>query len=98
MVGFDLWQLGRPDRQIDGTILADTDDGPDPALLANLARQSEANYLVIQDCECEWDEEDTDKIGLPRINHEIALFAWHNSVWEKMESWPIPQTLIHRDP
>ena len=28
--------------------------------------------------EMEWSEEDTDKLGLSRIDHELALFAWRN--------------------
>lgn len=98
MVRYDLWQLGAPELEIHGTVVPDTDDGPDPEVVASLARRGEANYLVIQDAECEWDDEDTDKIGLSRINHEFALFAWRNGAWEKMKSWPIPLALIYRDP
>ncbi len=98
MVRYDLWHLGAPEREIYGTIVADTDDGPDPDVVAGLATRGEANYLLIQDAECEWDKEDTDKIALSPINHEFALFAWRNDAWEKMKSWPIPPALIYRDP
>jgi hypothetical protein len=99
IVRYDLWQLGVPERETHGTILwEETDDGPDPAVIASLATRGEANYLVIQDAECEWDDEDTDELGLSRINHELALFAWRNGAWEKVKSWPIPPALIYRDP
>lgn len=98
MVRYDLWQFGDPAREIHGIVLADTDDGPDPAVVAGLATRGEAQYLLIQDGECAWDEEDTDKIGLSRIDHEIALFAWRDGAWNKVQSWPIPVALLHRDP
>jgi hypothetical protein len=59
--------------------------------------QGKANYLIIQDGECEWDAEDTGELGLSQIEHEFALFAWHNGTWEKMKSRPIPPALIYRD-
>ena len=37
-------------------------------------------------------------LGLSRIEHEFALFAWRNGAWEKVKSWPIPSALIYRDP
>ena len=43
--------------------------------------------------EMEWSEEDTDKLGLSRIDHELALFAWRNGAWEKVKSWPVPPAL-----
>jgi hypothetical protein len=99
IVRYDLWQLGVPEREIHGTVLwKTTHQGRDPAVVASLATRGEANYLVIQDAECEWDDEDTDKVGLSRINHELALFAWRNGAWEKVKSWPIPPALIYRDP
>jgi hypothetical protein len=97
MVRYYLWQLGVPEREIYATVLQDTEDGPDPTVVLNLATRGEVNYLVIQDAECEWDEDDTDKLGLSRIDHEVALFAWRNSAWEKVKSWPIPPTFLHRD-
>ena len=38
-------------------------------------------------------DEVTDKLGLPRIDHELALFAWRNGTWEKVKSRPIPPAL-----
>jgi hypothetical protein len=98
IVKYDLWQLGVPEREIHGTVLWETsDEGPDADLVASLARQGEANYLMIQDGDCEWDSEDTDKLGLSRIEHEFALFAWRNGIWEKVKSSAIPPALIYRD-
>jgi hypothetical protein len=98
VVKYDLWQLGVPEREIHATVLWETsDEGPDADLIASLARQGEANYLIIQDGECEWDSEDTDELGLSRIEHEFALFAWRNGAWEKVKSSAIPSVLIYRD-
>ncbi len=38
-------------------------------------------------------DEVTDKLGLSRIDHELALFAWRNGAWEKVKSRPIPPAL-----
>jgi hypothetical protein len=98
IVKYDLWQLGVPEREIHGSVLWETsDEGPDADLVASLARQGEANYLIIQDGDCEWESEDTDKLGLSRIEHEFALFAWRNGVWQKVKSSAIPPALIYRD-
>jgi hypothetical protein len=97
IVRYDLWQLGAPGREIAWTVWADDDDA-DPTAVTSLAMQGETNYLVIQDADCEWDGDDTDKLGLSPIDHEVALFAWRNNAWEKVKSWPIPPAFIHRDP
>jgi hypothetical protein len=52
--------------------------------------------LVVQNAERVMDEV-TDKLGLPRINHELALFVWRNGAWEKVKSWPIPPAVMDRD-
>lgn len=94
IVRYELWQLGALEREIQGIVLW---DGTDPAVVASFAARGEANYLVVQDAEGVMDEV-TDKLGLPRIDHELALFAWRKGAWEKVESWPIPPALMHRDP
>lgn len=93
IVGYDLWQLGVPERKIHGTILWDHGD---LAKVASLAARGEANYLVVQNAERVMDEV-TDKLGLPRINHELVLFVWRNGAWEKVKSWPIPPAVMDRD-
>ena len=93
IVSYDLWQLGVPERKIHGTILRDRGD---LAKVASLAARGEANYLVVQNAERVMDEV-TDKLGLPRINHELALFVWRNGAWEKVKSWPIPPAVMDRD-
>jgi hypothetical protein len=103
IVRYDLWQPSVAEQGIQGTILWETaeegkeSDGPDPKLVASLAMRGEANYLIIQDGECEWDAEDTSELGLSPIKHEFALFAWRKDAWEKVKSWPIPPALIYRD-
>jgi hypothetical protein len=61
-------------------------------VVASLATRGEANYLIVQDNERAMDEV-TDKLGLSRIDHELALFAWRNGAWEKVASRPIPPAL-----
>jgi len=89
IVSYDLWQLGVPEREIHGILLP---EGSDPAVVASLATRGEANYLIVQDNERLMDEV-TDKLGLSRIDHELALFSWRNSAWEKVKSRPIPPAL-----
>jgi len=89
IVSYDLWQLGVPEREIHGILLP---EGTDPTVVANLATRGEANYLIVQDNERVMDEV-TDKLGLLRIDHELALFAWRNGAWEKVKSRPIPPAL-----
>lgn len=74
-----LWQLGAPEREIHGILLP---EGTDPTAAASLATRGEANYLIVQDNERVMDEV-TDKLGLSRIDHELALFAWRNGAWER---------------
>jgi len=89
IVSYDLWQLGAPEREIHGILLP---EGTDPTVIARLATRGEANYLIIQDNERVMDEV-IDKLGLSRIDHELALFAWRNGAWEKVKSRPIPPAL-----
>jgi hypothetical protein len=89
IASYDLWQLGVPEREIHPILMP---EGTDPMAVASLATRGEANYLIIQDNECVMDEV-TDKLGLSRIDHELALFAWRNGAWEKVKSRPIPPAL-----
>jgi hypothetical protein len=92
IASYDLWQLGVPEREIHPILLR---EGTDPMVVASLVARGEANYLIVQDNERVMDEV-TDKLGLSRIDHEIALFVWRNGAWEKMKSRPIPPAL--KDP
>jgi len=94
IVRYGLWQLGVPGREIHGTIVWDDADFPK---IASWAAQGEVSYLIIQDGEGAMDDV-TDTLGLPRLHHEFALFAWRNGSWEEVESSPIPPALVHRDP
>jgi hypothetical protein len=89
IVTYDLWQLGAPEREIHPILLP---EGTDPMVVASLVARGEANYLIVQDNERVMDEV-TDKLGLSRIDREIALFAWRNGTWEKVKSRPIPPAL-----
>ncbi len=89
IASYDLWQLGVPEREIHPILLT---EGTDPMVVASLVARGEANYLIVHDNERVMDEV-TDKLGLSRIDHEIALFAWRNGTWEKVKSRPIPSAL-----
>jgi hypothetical protein len=89
IVRYDLWQLGVPEREIHPILVP---EGADPAVVASLAMRGEANYLIVQDNERVMDGV-TDKLGLSRIDRELALFAWRNGAWEKVKSWPVPPAL-----
>jgi hypothetical protein len=89
IASYDLWRLGVPGREIHPILLP---EGTDPMVVASLAARGEANYLIVQDNERAMDEV-TDKLGLPRIDHELALFAWRNGAWEKVNSRPVPPAL-----
>jgi hypothetical protein len=93
IASYDLWQLGAPEREIHPVLLP---EGTDPVVVASLAARGEANYLIVQDNERVMDEV-TDKLGLSRIDHELALFAWRNGAWEKVKSRPIPPALTDPD-
>jgi hypothetical protein len=92
IVSYDLWQLGVPEREIHPILQP---AGTDPMVVASLAARGEADFLIVQDNELLMDDV-TDKLGLSRLDHEIALFAWRNGAWEKVQSRPIPLAL--KDP
>jgi hypothetical protein len=89
IAAYDLWQLGAPGREIRPVLLP---GGTDPAVVASLAARGEADYLIVQDNERAMDAV-TDKLGLSRLDREVALFAWRNGTWEKVRSWPVPPAL-----
>jgi hypothetical protein len=92
-VRYNLWQLDMPEPQIAATI--GWVDG-DLEKVASWAARGELDYLLIQDGEGTMDEE-TDTLGLPRLNHELVLYNWRDGAWQRAKSWPIPAALIHRD-
>jgi len=92
-VRYNLWQLDKPEQQIATTIRW---DDRDLAAVTSLAAHGEANYLIIQDADGSMDKA-TDTLGLPRLNHELALFVWQAGAWQQVKSWPIPPALIHSD-
>ena len=91
-VRYNLWHLDKPEQKIVGTIVWIPDDF---AKVASWAARGEAEYLIIQDAEAVMDET-TDTLGLPRLHHELALFAWRDGAWHQVKSWPVPATLVHR--
>jgi hypothetical protein len=91
-VRYNLWRPGAPEEQIVATIL----DPNDFAKVASWAARGEVNYLIIQDAEGLMNEE-TDTLGLPRLNHELVLFVWRDGAWHQVKSWPVPPALIVRD-
>jgi hypothetical protein len=92
-VRYSLWRLDMPERHIAATI--GWVDG-DLEKVASWAARGELHYLLIQDGEGTMDEE-TDTLGLPRLNHELVLYIWRDGAWQRLKSWPIPPALIHRD-
>jgi hypothetical protein len=82
-VRYNLWQLGMPKRQISATIVWDRGDFHK---VNTWAKVGDVKYLIIQDAEGPMDEE-TDALGLPHLNHELALFAWRDGKWQKLETW-----------
>jgi hypothetical protein len=92
-VRYNLRRPGVTEKQLVATIVWEKDDFEK---IASWAARGEAKYLIIQDAEGKMDET-TDTLGLPRIKDELVLFAWRDGAWERMKSWPVPPTLIHRN-
>jgi hypothetical protein len=92
IASYDLWQFGAPEREIHPVLLPEDTDA---AGVASLAARGEADYLIVQDNERVMDAV-TGKLGLPRLDRELALFAWRNGAWEKVKSWPVAPAL--KDP
>ena len=82
-----------PEPQIVATIVWDPGDN---AKIASWAARGEADYLIIQDAEGLMDTE-SDVLGLPRLQHELALFEWRDGAWHKAKSWPVPKAFIHHN-
>jgi hypothetical protein len=93
-VRYHLWHLDKPEQRIDSTIVWEPEDYPD---VASWAARGEAVYLLIQDAEGNMDEQ-TDRLGLPRLNHELVLYDWRDGAWQKVKSWPVPPVFIRREP
>jgi hypothetical protein len=93
-VRYNLWRLDQPERQIATTI--GWVEG-ELEKVASRAARGELDYLLIQDGEGTMDDE-TDTLGLPRLNHELVLYAWRDGGWQRAKSWPIPAALIYRGP
>jgi hypothetical protein len=91
-IRYHLWHLDKPSQQIDSTIMWEPEDYPD---VARWAARGDAVYLLIQDAEGNMDEQ-TDRLGLPRLNHELVLYAWRDGVWQKVKSWAVPPAFIWR--
>jgi hypothetical protein len=91
-VRYNLWRLDQPERQIAATI--GWVEG-ELEKVASRAARGELEYLLIQDGEGTMDDE-TDTLGLPRLNHELVLYAWRGGGWQRAKSWPIPPALIYR--
>ena len=91
-VRYNLWRLDQPERQIAATL--GWVEG-ELEKVASRAARGEMDYLLIQDGEGTMDDE-TDTLGLPRLNHELVLYAWRDGGWQRAKSWPIPPDLIYR--
>jgi hypothetical protein len=91
-VRYSLWQLDMPERPIAVTI--GWVDG-DLEKVAGWAARGELDYLLVQDGEGTMNDE-TDTLGLPRLNHELVLYVWRDGAWQRAKSWPIPPELIYR--
>ena len=89
-VRYNLWRPNAPEAPIDATIVW---NGTDLVDFSNRAGRREGDYLILHDAEKNMNEA-TDEIGLPHLNHEVALFAWHDGQWKKVRSWPVPQALM----
>ena len=89
-VRYNLWRPNVPEAPIDATILW---NGDNLVHFSSWVGRSEGDYLILHDAEKNMNEA-TDAIGLSRIHHEVALFAWRNGKWEKVKSWPVPPALM----
>src|SRR5260370_23364764 len=90
-VRYNLWRLDMPEPQIAATI--GWVDG-DLEKVASWAARGELDYLLIQDGEGTMDEE-TDTLGLPRLNHTLVLYNWRDGAWQRQKSCPIPPPSTH---
>lgn len=92
-IRYDLWRLDWPNPTIITTIRW---DNRDLAAVTSEAARGEADFLIVQDAQGIMDQA-ADTLGLPKLDKELALFAWRNGAWERVKSWPIPPTLMQRN-
>jgi hypothetical protein len=92
-VRYNLWQLGMADQQIQPTILWRDRDF---SRVTSWKEGGGTDYLLVQDAEGVMDAT-IDALELPRIDHELALFARRDEGWQKIKSWPVPAGLLRRD-
>jgi hypothetical protein len=90
-VRYELWQFEAAEQPIATTIRWDDHD---LAAVTSAAARDEVDYLIIEDADGDM-RTATDALGLPAIHHELVLFAWRASSWQRVKSWPIPPALIH---
>jgi hypothetical protein len=90
-VRYYLWQFDAAEQPITTTIRW---DDRDLATLSTAAARGEIDYLIIQDEDGDM-RKATDVLGIPPLQHELALFGWRRGAWERLQSWPIPPALIH---
>jgi hypothetical protein len=81
-----LWQLDAAEQPIATTIRW---DDRDLAGVTNAAARGEVDYLIIQDADGDM-RTATDALGIPPLQHELALFGWRAGAWQRLQSWPIP--------
>jgi hypothetical protein len=92
-VRYHLLQPSQPEQPIAASILW---DDADLAKVIKWGARGEFDYLLLQDAEGNMDEA-TDTLGLPRLHHELMLYAWRDGGWQPLKSWPIPPALIQRN-
>jgi hypothetical protein len=92
-VRYYLWQLDLPEQQIITSIRW---DDRELATVTSSVGRGRADYLIIHDADGNMDKA-TDTLRLPRLNRELALFAWRAGAWERIKSWRVPLALIHAD-
>ena len=92
-VRYHLLQPDAPEQPIVADILWDDSN---LAKITTWGARGEFEYLLLQDAEGPMDEA-TDALGLPRLDRELVLYAWHDGGWKRMKSWPIPPALVQRN-
>ena len=86
-VRYHLWQLdSAPAPQFPATIRWDERD---LEKVAGLAARGEADYLIVEGVLGGMDEA-AETLGLPRLKHEVVLFAWRNGAWQREKAWQAP--------
>jgi hypothetical protein len=91
-VRYHLLQPVAPEQPIVADILWDDSD---LAKITAWGARGDFQYLLLQDAEGPMDEA-TEALGLPRLHHELVLYAWRDGAWRPVKSWPIPAALLQR--